>query len=103
MYTGVGGSPTEYILNKRQYSMRNIHEFHKQNRIKKDQRKYSHRFIQNRDFVKSFFKDRFLEWNDNKTIDQNWIDNGGEVIKQKPKHRYFYLLGTKKTKERNAN
>ena len=39
--------------------------------------------------------------NDKKTKNENWLENGGEIIPQKRKHRYFYVCGNKKFKKRN--
>ena len=35
----------------------------------------------------------------NKSLRQNWVDNGGNIIQQLKKHRYFYITGNKRYKE----
>ncbi len=72
-YTGLGGIDKEYQLKNKTYTIRHI--------------------------KKSFFESNNLLWNDNKTISQNWINNGGKIINKKLKRRYVYFLGSKKTKK----
>ncbi len=36
-----------------------------------------------------------------KTKNENWTSNGGEIIPQKRKHRYFYVCGDKSFKRKN--
>tara|TARA_R100000654_G_scaffold1650_1_gene5943 strand:+ start:95 stop:796 length:702 start_codon:yes stop_codon:yes gene_type:complete len=36
-----------------------------------------------------------------KTKNSNWLSNGGQIISQKRKHRYFYVCGSKKFKKKN--
>jgi len=38
---------------------------------------------------------------DKKTKNQNWVDNGGKIVPQKRKHRYFYVCGNRKFKKKN--
>lgn len=37
----------------------------------------------------------------NLTKNQNWIKNGGQIVKQERKHRYFFVVGDKKFKKEN--
>jgi len=36
-----------------------------------------------------------------KTKNENWINNGGEIVPQKRKHRYFYVCGNKRFVKNN--
>jgi len=36
-----------------------------------------------------------------KTKNENWINNGGEIVPQKRKHRYFYICGNKRFVKKN--
>lgn len=38
-----------------------------------------------------------------KTKNQNWLNNGGEIVPQKRKHRYFYVCGNKSFKKKNID
>lgn len=40
--------------------------------------------------------------NVNKTKNENWLNNGGKILPQKRKHRYFYVCGNKSFKKINT-
>ena len=74
LYTGFGGGVFEYYYNQKQYHGRHIN--------------------------KTDFFDRLnLKYDNNKTINENFILYGGKVIKQQPKYRYILFLGNKKEKK----
>ena len=72
-YTGLGGGVEEYSLNKKCYHKRHLNKY--------------------------WFILKNLKFDDNLTINQNFELNGGIIIKQKPKHRYVYFLGSKLQKK----
>lgn len=74
IYTGEGGSSYEYVFRKKQYTSRHI----------------------NREWIEK----RGGVWSDNQTVNQNFKNLGGQVIPQKPKHRYVLFLGNKSQKKR---
>lgn len=77
IYTGMGekgGKMVNFVMNGREYHGRGISE----EQMKRDKYKYD----------------------DSKTLQENWILNGGEIIDlSKGKHRYLMFLGSKKQKE----
>lgn len=77
IYTGMGekgGKMVNFVMNGREYHGRGISE----EQMKRDRYKYD----------------------DSKTLQENWILNGGEIIDlSKGKHRYLMFLGNKKQKE----
>ena len=77
MFTGKGGSPKEYIYNNKQYTTRHIKDY--------------------------WFKNKNLPFNKDKTIEQNFINIGGKVIKMQLKNRYVIFLGNKKQKKDMMN
>jgi hypothetical protein len=42
---------------------------------------------------------RFLI-DEQKTQNENWVDNGGNIVKQLRKHRYFFVTGNNRTKKK---
>ena len=74
MYTGEGGSTHEYVFNNKQYTSRHL---------KKD-----------------WIEKKGGEWNDELTINENFLNLGGSIIPQLPKHRYVLFLGSKSQKKR---
>ena len=74
LYTGEGGSANEYVFRGKKYTARHI----------------------NKDWVKK----RGGLWNEKLTINQNFLNLGGEIIKQKPKYRYVIFLGSKSQKKK---
>jgi hypothetical protein len=36
------------------------------------------------------------------TKNENWVKNGGEIVKQERKHRYFYVVGYKNFRKHNT-
>lgn len=74
LYTGMGekgGKMVHFVMNGREFHGRSVSE----EGMKKDKYKYD----------------------DSKTLQENWILNGGEIVDMsKGKHRYFMLLGDKK-------
>ena len=38
----------------------------------------------------------------NLTKNENWVKNGGEIVKQERKHRYFFVVGDKNFKKHNT-
>lgn len=77
LYTGEGGADKEYIFNGYQYSMRHIKDY--------------------------WFKSNKLTYDEKKTIDENFINAGGEIIKMKKKKRYVIFLGNKTEKKDMLN
>ena len=80
LYTGLsqkGGKSKHWILNGRDFHGKNV-------TVKK-------------------MKKLFLNFDNSKTLKDNWILNGGEIIEEKQKHRYIMLLGTKKEKKEMIN
>ena len=76
IYTGLGSIGTnEYV-----YKNKEIHQRH----LKKTE----------------FFNRLKLNYDDNLTMDENFKLIGGEIVKNKPKHRYIYILGDKKFKRK---
>ncbi len=73
MFTGKGGSPKEYVYNNKQYTTRHIKDY--------------------------WFKNKNLPFNKDKTVEQNFINIGGKVIKMQLKNRYVIFLGNKKQKK----
>ena len=80
IYTGKGRKNTKDKrgVNKYFYKQKEYHERHLNKTMKR----------------LNFFIDN------SKTQNQNWISNGGEVLKQKRKHRYFFITGNKSTKKK---
>lgn len=76
-YTGEGGADKEYVFNDRQYSMRHIKDY--------------------------WFKNKNLPFDKNLTIDQNFVNVGGKIIKMDKKRRYVLFLGSKKQKKMLLN
>ena len=74
MFTGKGGSPKEYVFNNVQYTTRHIKDY--------------------------WFKNKNLPFDKTKTIEENFINIGGEVLKMKLKNRYVIFLGSKKQKKK---
>ena len=73
LYTGEGGSAFEYVFQGK--------SFH-------------NRWIQ-----KKWFDFRNLPYDEELSVNENFKKVGGEIIKQKPKHRYVIFLGNKKDKK----
>ena len=73
LYTGQGGSTNEYLYKDKKYTMRHI----------------------NKDWIVK----KGGSWNNDKTINENFVDLGGTLIPQKPKNRYIYFIGSKKQKK----
>ena len=69
LYTGTGGQSHEYIYEGRQLSSRHMNE--------------------------GWFIKRKLAYDPNKTVVDNFIEGGGEIVKMEPKHRYVLFLGSK--------
>lgn len=74
LYTGEGGAKNEYVFRKKQYTQRHIN--------------------------KEWIEKQGGEWNDNLTINKNFENLGGQILPQKPKHRYVYFLGNKSEKRK---
>tara|TARA_R100001126_G_scaffold82628_1_gene50939 strand:+ start:9851 stop:10558 length:708 start_codon:yes stop_codon:yes gene_type:complete len=74
LYTGEGGSANEYFFRKRQYTQRHLN--------------------------KEWIEKRGGKWCDDLTINENFLKLGGEIIPQKPKHRYVIFLGNKSQKKK---
>lgn len=72
IYTGLGGSEKELSLNNISYHVRHMREM---------------------------MENRNMKMDNTKTLEENWVLNGGKIIRQKPKYRYFYILSRSK-KER---
>lgn len=72
-YTGIGGEGKEYIYQDRQLTARHIN--------------------------KEWFQERKLVWDDNKTVKENWLEIGGQIVDMEPKHRYVLFLGNRKEKK----
>ncbi|OQA88376.1 MAG: hypothetical protein BWY27_00933 [Bacteroidetes bacterium ADurb.Bin234] len=70
LYTGKGGETKEFLWKGKRYNSRHIKDY--------------------------WFKANKLPFNENLTIDQNFKNAGGEVVKVEMKHRYFYFLGDKR-------
>jgi hypothetical protein len=77
MYTGEGGADKEYVFNNYQYTQRHLKDY--------------------------WFKNKRLPYNPELTIDQNFINVGGEIIKMKKKKRYVIFLGDKRQKKDMIN
>jgi len=73
LYTGEGGSDKEYVFNGYQYTSRHIKDY--------------------------WFKNKNLPYDADKTIDQNFTNVGGEIIKMSKKKRYVIFLGDKRQKK----
>lgn len=72
LYTGEGGADKEYVFRNYQYSMRHIKDY--------------------------WFKANKLVYDENLTIDQNFLNAGGEIIPMDKKRRYVLFLGNAKQK-----
>jgi hypothetical protein len=72
-YTGEGGTDKEYVFNGYQYTMRHIKDY--------------------------WFKSNKLPFDNKLTIDQNFLNVGGEIIQMTKKRRYVIFLGNKKQKK----
>jgi len=72
-YTGEGGADKEYVWGGYQYSMRHIKDY--------------------------WFKANKLKFDSGLTIDQNFLNAGGEIIPMDKKKRYVIFLGNKKQKQ----
>lgn len=70
IYTGKGGENKEYVFNKKRYNSRHIKDY--------------------------WFQRKGLPFDKNITIDNNFINAGGGVIKVELKNRYMYFLGNKR-------
>jgi hypothetical protein len=77
LYTGEGGADKEYVFNNYQYTQRHLKDY--------------------------WFKNKRLPYNPELTIDQNFINVGGEIIKMKKKKRYVIFLGDKRQKKDMIN
>lgn len=73
LYTGEGGSGKEYLFNNYQYSARHINE--------------------------NWFKSKKIKFDNELTIDENFIKIGGEIIHMTKKRRYVIFLGNKRQKK----
>ncbi len=73
LYTGKGGSPKEYVYNQQQYTTRHIKDY--------------------------WFKSNKLPFDKDLTIEQNFLNAGGEVIPMMQKNRYVIFLGDKRQKK----
>lgn len=73
LYTGKGGETKEFIWKGKRYSSRHIKDY--------------------------WFKANNLNFDTNKTIDENFTLAGGKVVKVEMKNRYVYFLGTKRQKQ----
>ena len=73
LYTGEGGADKEYVFQGYQYSMRHIKDY--------------------------WFKNKGLDYDKDLTIDQNFLNVGGEIIKMDKKKRYVIFLGNKRDKK----
>jgi len=73
LYTGEGGADKEYVFQGYQYSMRHIKDY--------------------------WFKNKGLDFDKDLTIDQNFLNAGGEIIKMDKKKRYVIFLGNKRDKK----
>lgn len=73
LYTGEGGADKEYVYQGYQYSMRHIKDY--------------------------WFKSKNLPYDKDLTIDQNFLNAGGEIIKMDKKKRYVIFLGSKTQKK----
>jgi len=77
LYTGEGGADKEYVFNGYQYSMRHIKDY--------------------------WFKSNKLPFDKNKTIDENFLNISGEIVKMEKKKRYVVFLGNKSQKKDMIN
>lgn len=74
-YTGKGGGDKEYVYNGHQYHNRHMKNY--------------------------WFKNKGLNYDDSLSIDENFINCGGEIIEQPyKKNRYIIFLGSKSDKKR---
>ena len=71
-YTGTGGRKNELVFNGRSMHGRNIN--------------------------KEWFIGNKLKYDKTKTLEGNFILNGIQVVQNKPKNRYIYIIATKKQK-----
>ena len=69
LYTGYGGETKEYLFHGKRYNSRHIKDY--------------------------WFEARGVAFDPTLTIDTQFVAIGGEVHQVEPKHRYFFLLGTK--------
>ena len=72
-YTGRGGSNVEYLMNNHTYTSRHMNQ---------------HWFIS-----------KNLKWDNNLNINENFVNNGGKIIKQQKKYRYIKFLADNKHKK----
>lgn len=72
-FTGYGGEPKEYIYNGHRYNSRHIKDY--------------------------WFEGKNLEYNPDLTIDENFRNAGGKVVKVEQKCRYVYFVGSKTEKK----
>jgi len=77
LYSGKGGSPKEYVYNGQQNTTRHIKDY--------------------------WFKSHKLPFDKELTIEQNFINVGGEVIPMMQKNRYVIFLGSKTQKKDMRN
>jgi hypothetical protein len=69
IYTGYGGETKEYLFQGKRYNSRHIKDY--------------------------WFEARGVAFDSTKTIDEHMVMAGGAVRDVEPKHRYFFLLGTR--------
>ena len=69
-YTGRGGSDKEYSINGHTYTSRHMNQ--------------------------NWFISNNLKWDNNLGLNENFMNNGGEIIKQEKKYRYIKFLGNHK-------
>jgi len=64
----------------------------------KDKRGVNKFFYNDKEYHERHIKENMVKLkfkiNPNKTKNENWINNGGVIKKQKRKHRYFYIVGS---------
>ena len=73
LYTGKSNPKDEYIFENNQHTERHIN--------------------------KNWILKKGGLWNDDLTINENFINLGGKILKQKPKNRYVYFNANKKQKK----
>jgi len=70
----------------------------------KDERGVNRFFFNNKEFHERHIPETMLRYkfqiDKSKTKNENWIKNGGQILKQERKHRYFFVCGDKKFKNK---
>ena len=69
-----------------------------------DERGVNKFFFRNKEYherhIPETMKSLKFKIDEHKTKNENWIENGGQILKQERKHRYFFICGDKKFRKK---